>query len=611
MAGLATAILRGLTTPEHLDDLLSRGADVADLSFVDPLGRSLVHLAADSGDVSALRWVISRGADPRKTTPSGDTALHLAAAEGHRQAAAFLLEEASVGIPGVNAAGQTALDLAAQAGHDEVVRLLARHLPTAAPPPPPPPPASAREAVVVPQGAGQGVLPGVAAAAADDDDDDSSSRKTSTLPVITSPSTSAAAAASIRAQAQPVREKDRRPLDTAIGMATGANNNSSSSRGGNDKGSATAARKKSASATKPSPKGAKGGKRGGGGRSAFDERAMTGGGFFVAGAWSKAGVCSCFNVRHRHLLGKHGVVFDMGVCPSEVLHVAHVFVSHGHLDHCGAIVSHARLRALSQGPPAKYYMGAELAAGMEKVRKAFEEVEGASIAMDIVAVGPEDRVDLGQGCFVRPFLVKHRVDALGFALMRLKTDGLKHEYRQLDGREIGALRKRGVNVHSSHETVEVVYTGDTVMDGLVSQPLVWEARMLIMEVTYLDGDGSAAAKNFHIHVQARSRSDVLDNIDNLRRVEQLVVAHVSERHGSHRNVLRLLSAALPPSFVNKVSIALGEFGAPQHLSFLEDHVAGGEVSSPKRLSRWGSVGGEAEEQAGGGEGCAKEEAKGR
>ncbi|CAN0482006.1 unnamed protein product, partial [Scytosiphon promiscuus] len=51
----------------------------------------------------------------------------------------------------------------------------------------------------------------------------------------------------------------------------------------------------------------------------------------------------------------------------QVLNVAHVFVTHGHLDHCGAIVSHARLRALSQGPPAKYYMGAELAAGMEKV----------------------------------------------------------------------------------------------------------------------------------------------------------------------------------------------------------------------------------------------------
>ena len=43
-----------------------------------------------------------------------------------------------------------------------------------------------------------------------------------------------------------------------------------------------------------------------------------------------------------------------------------------------------------------------------QIRKAFEDVEGASIAMDIVAVEPDDVIDLGQGCFVRPFLVKHR-----------------------------------------------------------------------------------------------------------------------------------------------------------------------------------------------------------
>lgn len=66
-------------------------------------------------------------------------------------------------------------------------------------------------------------------------------------------------------------------------------------------------------------------------------------------------------------------------------------------------------------------------------------------------------------------------------------------------------RKQGVDVALSQERVEVVYTGDTVMDALVSQPMVWEAGLLIMEVTYLDGDGRAAAKHFHIHVQARGR----------------------------------------------------------------------------------------------------------
>lgn len=46
--------------------------------------------------------------------------------------------------------------------------------------------------------------------------------------------------------------------------------------------------------------------------------------------------------------------------------------------------------------------------------------------------------------------------------------------------------------------------------------------------------------------------DVLDNIEKLEGVDRLVVAHVSERHGGHRNILRLLAAALPPTLANKV-----------------------------------------------------------
>ncbi|CAM9318167.1 unnamed protein product [Hapterophycus canaliculatus] len=418
MAGLATAILRGMTTHEHLDELLSRGIEIADLSFVDPLGRSLIHVAADAGDVSALRWLISHGADPRrKTTPEGNTALHLAAAEGYQEAVAFLLEEARAGVAGVNGAEQTALDVAVEAGHQDVVRLLTRHRSVT----PPPPPTTTTTTTTA------------------------SDAAVATSPVAATATAAASELPFIKARGRSSWQTETGPPAATMITAT---NTTSPGRGSPRTKDATTAQRsgiafdRKTAARAPSSKGVKsrntGG--GGGGRSPFDERSMTGGGFFIAGAWSKAGVCSCFNVRHKHLLGKHGVVFDMGVCPSQVLGVAHVFVTHGHLDHCGAIVSHARLRALSQGPPAKYYMGAELAAGMEKVRKAFEEVEGASIAMDIVAVGPEDRIDLEQGCFVRPFPVMHRVDALGFALIRRKTEGLKHEYRGMDGKEIGALK---------------------------------------------------------------------------------------------------------------------------------------------------------------------------
>lgn len=107
----------------------------------------------------------------------------------------------------------------------------------------------------------------------------------------------------------------------------------------------TALRKPAQTTSTPSPKGARASKtRGSSGRSPFDERAMTGGGFFLSGAWSKAGVCSCFNVRHPHLLGKHGVVFDMGVCPSEVEECFFQFTGVP-----GVIVAELRARELDRG----------------------------------------------------------------------------------------------------------------------------------------------------------------------------------------------------------------------------------------------------------------------
>lgn len=290
MAALATAILRGKTSPEHLDEVLSRGPEVADFSYCDPLGRGLIHLAADSGDVSALRWVLSKGgADPRAVTKNreGNTALHLAACEGHREVVSYLLEEASVGVAGVNCLGETALDAALNAGHDDIVRIMTRHL---RPLPPSP----------------QLNQSGEATAAVHGDEDFTGAR------VMIDPG--------VRKQQQQQHQKHRqeeRARERSAGTVRRVDGEdhpaataAAAAVAGSEAGGVRSSASSTSDATKP---------RVSKGRTPpFDGRGVTGGGFFVAGAWSKAGVCSCFNVRHRHLLGKHGIVFDMGVCPSEV-----------------------------------------------------------------------------------------------------------------------------------------------------------------------------------------------------------------------------------------------------------------------------------------------------
>lgn len=270
MAALATAILRGLTSPAHLEELLSRGPEIASLSYCDPLGRQLIHIAADSGDVSALRWVLSHGADPRSvTTRDGSTALHVAAFEGHREAVTYLLEEASVGVAGVNAAGETALDVALTVGQGDIVRILTRHLK----PPQPPQQQQQRKQQRQQQ---EGV------AAKTDDGNDVPTDNTKKPP----PTGERVAEAT---------QEPRRPGTAAAAVATAAMTSTNGPTASSSDGIRATGR------TAP-----------------FDGRGVTTGGFFVSAAWSKAGVCSCFNVKHRHLLGKHGVVFDMGVCPSKV-----------------------------------------------------------------------------------------------------------------------------------------------------------------------------------------------------------------------------------------------------------------------------------------------------
>lgn len=311
MAALATAILRGLTSPTHLEDLLSRGADVANLSYCDPLGRQLIHLAADSGDISALRWLLSHGADPRAVTErEGNTPLHVASSEGHADAVTYLLEEASVGVAGVNFEGHTAIDVALDGGHDNIARLLTRHL---RPLPPPEttsyPLAQKPDQITMSTSTSASPIAGTGGGRSDGSDVDRCGDNLA------------------QASIEPVAAGEQGEGQTGMASSTAGSRHpregleavvaAGVSAGAGRKAGAEA-RRREAGSKQASISPRRGGTRVRARTPDVDERGITEGGFFVAGAWSKAGMYSCFNIRNENCLGKYGIVFDMGVCPSEV-----------------------------------------------------------------------------------------------------------------------------------------------------------------------------------------------------------------------------------------------------------------------------------------------------
>ncbi len=130
-------------------------------------------------------------------------------------------------------------------------------------------------------------------------------------------------------------------------------------------------------------------------------------GYQVTGAWTKAGLASCIQVKGPSK-GGIDVLFDCGVCEPETLTARHVFISHGHTDHIGAVILHARGSALNKRDTV-YYVPPSCVEPLRNALDAFSLLDGKQIPMNIQAIAPGDQVELGHGVRVRAFRTLHTV----------------------------------------------------------------------------------------------------------------------------------------------------------------------------------------------------------
>ena len=99
------------------------------------LGRTPLHFAAELGNVAFMQYLLDRVATPYKvdvrsfidaTSYSGETCLMLAASQGNKKAAEWLIsKQADINLMAAN--GYTALDYAAEAGFSQLAELLVAH----------------------------------------------------------------------------------------------------------------------------------------------------------------------------------------------------------------------------------------------------------------------------------------------------------------------------------------------------------------------------------------------------------------------------------------------------------------------------------------------------
>ena len=248
---------------------------------------------------------------------------------------------------------------------------------------------------------------------------------------------------------------------------------------------------------------------------------------------SVAGVETCIEVPSLRL------VLDMGRCTRTAIVQPLVLVSHGHLDHMGAIAQHAARRSMMRMGESTYLVPAAVAADVEELFNAAGRLDGQVIPRRVVPLAPGEEFRLSKQRWVRPFQTYHRVPSQGYTVWE-RRHRLRDEFRGLPGARLAELRQRGVAIEDAQDVALLSFTGDTRIEVLERTPELQHTETLVMETTFLDELVSVegARSTGHIHL-----TELLDRLDLLPRGE-VVLSHFSARYSSE-DVRRIMAARLP------------------------------------------------------------------
>jgi ribonuclease Z len=159
-------------------------------------------------------------------------------------------------------------------------------------------------------------------------------------------------------------------------------------------------------------------------------------------------------------------------------------------------------------------------------------------------------VELTRELVVKAFSTRHTIPSLGYLVWERRKK-LKPEYHDLTGEQIRDLRLSGTEVSTEIRLPKVAYLGDTAPQGLDTFPEIYQAQILILEVTFVAPNERPALihKFGHTHLDdLLARADQFEN-------EVIIASHFSTRlHGDQ--IQRIMERRLPPSLRGRVKIWL-------------------------------------------------------
>ena len=231
--------------------------------------------------------------------------------------------------------------------------------------------------------------------------------------------------------------------------------------------------------------------------------------------------------------------FDLGAHPWDFMGVPTWFITHCHLDHIAALPLYVARRRMMKMSPPRVFLPAFAVDSVRKMLDSFQRLDRGRMNCDLIGVEGGQEIELSRELIVNVLKTTHTVPSVGYAISERRKK-LKLEYRELEGEQIRDLRESGTEITQEIRIPLLGFTGDTSAEGLDNNPLFYETKILITEMTFIAADHrkELIRKNGHMHLD--------DFVDRQREFknEIIVAGHFSTRYNMHQ-AKKIVAKRLP------------------------------------------------------------------
>lgn len=231
--------------------------------------------------------------------------------------------------------------------------------------------------------------------------------------------------------------------------------------------------------------------------------------------------------------------FDLGAQPWDFMGTQTWFVTHTHLDHIAALPVYVARRRMMKMDPPTIYLPAHAVEMVEHVLKAFQRLDRGRLPCVIKSVLPGDEIEVSRELVVTACATKHTVPSLGYIVWERRKK-LKLEYQELRGEQLRDLRLSGVEISEERRIPIVAYTGDTSPEGLDNNPAMYDAEILIAEMTFV----APGHRKEKIHKHGHMHLDDWVQRRALFKNQLIIAGHFSTRYHD-KQVEHFVRRALP------------------------------------------------------------------